>query len=147
MFKTTTPILSEADTVKFIKQIDLGCKVLDPEFLAEVVQNFQLENLEDSPEFIGDAQKKLFSWREKDGLLVEEVEKFSTRCIACVYGKQVHGYRIHYSIPGPEESRVHYVREIAINYEIHNGQLTDFGWCNAFLSNQDLEELEDECPF
>ena len=94
MFKTTTPILSEADTLKFIKQIDLACKLLDPDFLTEVVQRFKLEHLEDSPEFLEDAQEKLFSWREKDGLLVEEVEEFSTRCIVCVYGKQVNGYRI-----------------------------------------------------
>ena len=147
MFKTTTPILSEADTLKFIKQIDLACKLLDPEFLTEVVQRFQLEKLEDTPEFLEDAREKLFSWREKKGLLVEEVEEFTTRCIVCVYGKKVKGYRIHYSIPGPEGSRIHYVREIAINYEIHKGHLTDFGWCNAFLNKQELEDLDDECPF
>ena len=148
MFKTTTPILSEADTLKFIKQIDLACKLLDPEFLTEVVQKFQLENLEDSPEFLENAREKFLLWRKNEKVLqVNKVEEFHTRCIVCVYGKKVNGYRIHYSIPGPEGGRIHYVREIAVNFEIHNEQLTDFGWCNAFLNQQELEDLDDECPF
>jgi hypothetical protein len=56
MFKTSTPILSEADTIKFIKQIDLACKLLDEKFIAEVVQKFRLENWEDTPEFLENAR-------------------------------------------------------------------------------------------
>ena len=143
MFKTTTPILLEADTLKFIKQIDLACKLLDPEFLNEVVQRFKLENLEDSPEFLQDARGKLLTWRDNEpGLQITEVEEFTTRCIACVYGKTVNGYRIHYSIPGPGKSRIHYAREIAVNFQLNKGRLTDFGWCNAFLNPEEMDQLK-----
>ena len=57
------------------------------------------------------------------------------------------GTGLDYSIPGPDGSRIHYLREIAVNFEIREGRLTDFGWCNAFLDHQDLEDLDDECPF
>ena len=148
MFKTTTPILSKADTQKFLKQIDLACKLLDEKFLAEVVQKFELEQWEDTPEFLEDAYEKFYAWRENEkGLQVNQVEEFNTRCIACVFGKKVQGYRIFYSVPGPGGSRTYYQQEFAVNFQLKEEGLTDFGWCNAFLNKQELEDLDDECPF
>ncbi len=147
-FKTTTPILSEEDTLKFMKQIDLACRLLDESFLAETVHKFKLGHLEDSPEFLEDAKEKFqFQREDHEKLQVEKVEDFTSRCIVCVYGKKVMGYRIHFSVPGPGCSRIHYAREIAINFELRDGRLTDFGWCNAFLNKQDLEDIENVCPF
>src|SRR6056297_2097155 len=102
-FKTLTPVLNKENTLKFLKQVDLACKLLDEQFLREVVQRFELGHLEDAPEFLEDAKEKFSSWREEDkGTRIHEVEEFTTRCIACVYGKKVKGYRIHYSVPGAE---------------------------------------------
>lgn len=147
-FKTSIPILSKADTLKFLKQTDLACKLLDEKFLSEVVHKFKLEQWEDTQEFLSDARGIFFTWREKEkGLQVNTVEEFSTRCIACVLGKNVKGYSVYYSVPGPGGSRTYYQREFAVNFQLNEGRLTDFGWCNAFLNKQDLEDLDDECPF
>ncbi|GAB2765758.1 hypothetical protein [Salinimicrobium soli] len=143
-FKTSKSLLSKQDTSKFMKQADLACKLLDPDFLTEVVHNFKLEDLEDTPEFLEDAEEKLFSWREeKKGLQILEVENFDTRCVACIYGTKVTGYRIHYSIPGPEGTRIHYCREFALHFQLKDGCLTDFGWCNAFLDSEEITEIMD----
>lgn len=147
-FKTTTPILSEVDTLKFIKQIDLACRLLDEDSLKAVIYKFDLEHLEDSPEFLEDTKEKFrLSQDTNTDPLIEKIEGFTTRCIVCVYGKKVRGFRIHFSVEGAGGSRIHCTREIAINFELRDGRLTDFGWCNAFLNKQDLEDLDNECPF
>ncbi len=142
MFQTTTPVLTIENTTKFIRQVDLACKLLDVEFLTEVVQKFKLEHLEDTFEFLKDAKEKLSLWQEEqNGSRVHVVEEFNTRCIACVYGKKVNGYRIQYSTSGPEGARIHYVRAIAVNFQIVEDRLTDFGWCNAFLDKEEMIEF------
>jgi hypothetical protein len=78
---------------------------------------------------------------------VSHVEEFQTKCIVCVFGKKVNGYRIFYSVPGSGGSRTYYKREFAVNFQLKDEKLTDFGWCNAFLNQQDLEDLDDVCPF
>lgn len=141
-FNVTTPILSKEETKKFINQIDLACRLLDAEVLRWVVEKFNLAGLEDSPEFLADAIEKLEFWKhQKRPVKIKQVGSFETKCIACVFGKSVKGYLVSYSEEMEEGFKVHYERQFAINFQLVEGRLTDFGWCNAFLEVEEIKEL------
>ena len=142
-FKTCTPILSKEETKKFINQIDLACRLLDAQVLKWVVEKFDLHELEDSPEFIYDAVEKLEFWKDqKFPVQIKEVGSFETKCIACVFGKKVKGYLVTYSREMNNGGKINYKRQFAVNFQLADGQLTDFGWCNAFLDPMEMKELK-----
>jgi len=141
-FKTSIPVLSVDKTKLFLKQIDLACRLLDVKILKEVIERFELQNLEDIPEFLQDAPEKFEFRKEGKSVQIKEVLTFSSKCIACVYGKTVMGYIIRFSVEGPGSSRINYERYFAMNYLIVEDRLTDFGWCHSFLHPKELEELE-----
>jgi hypothetical protein len=141
-FKTTTPVLNVDQTKLFLKQIDLACRLLDVKILKEVIERFGLQNLEDIPEFFQDAPEKFEFQKEEKSVQIKEVLPFSSRCIACVYGKTVMGYIIRFSVEGPGNSRINYQRYFAMNYLIVEDRLTDFGWCHSFLNPEEMEVLK-----
>lgn len=143
-FKTTAPVLTVDQTKIFLKQMDLACRLLDVAILKEVIARFELENLEDTPEFLQDAPEKFEFQKETKAVQIIEVLPFSSRCIACVYGKTVMGYIIRYSVEGPGNSRINYERYFAMNYLIVEDRLTDFGWCHSFLNPEEVEEVENQ---
>lgn len=140
-FKTATPLLSIKETILFLKQMDLACRILDVKILKEVIERFGLQHLEDTAEFLEDAPEK-FQFPEVDQQVqIMEVLPFSSRCIACEYGKTVKGYTIRYSVEGPGNSRINYQRNFAMNYMIVKNRLTDFGWCHSFLYPEEVKEI------
>src|SRR5690606_23487034 len=140
-FKTTTPIISAEHTKMFLKQMDLAFSLLDLKILKEIIERFELQHLEDTPEFLEDAPEKFNVKTESETARITEVLPYNSKCIACVYGKSVKGYIIRVCIAGPGGSRIHYQRYFAMNYMIVKGQLTDFGWCHSFLHPEEMEEL------
>ena len=140
-FKTSIPVLSVDKTKLFLKQIDLACRLLDVKILKEIIERFELQNLEDIPEFLHDAPEKFEFRKEGKSVQIKEVLPFSSKCIACVYGKTVMGYIIRFSVEGPGNSRINYERYFAMNYLIVEDRLTDFGWCHSFLNPEEVEEL------
>jgi len=126
-FKTTTPVLTVDQTKLFLKQMDLTCRLLDVTILKEVIERFELQNLEDIPEFLQDAPEKFEFRKETKPVQIIEVLPFSSRCIACVFGKTVMGYIIWFSVEGPGSTRINYERYFAMNYLIVEDRLTDFG--------------------
>ena len=38
--------------------------------------------------------------------------------------------------------RLVYVKSFALNFLIINNALIDVGWCNAFLENEEMEEIQ-----
>ncbi|WP_300436014.1 hypothetical protein [Christiangramia sp.] len=142
-FKTSVPILSKEETEKFIKQIDLACRLLDAQVLKWVVEKFDLHKLEDSPEFLEDAVDKLEFWKKKESpVQIKTVGSFETKCIACFFGKKVNGYLVSYYEEKPEGFKVHYERQFAVNFQLKEGQLTDFGWCHAFLYKEEVDQVK-----
>lgn len=141
-FKTSVPLLSKEETVKFINQVDLACRLLDAQFLKGVVQKFSLNELEDSVDFLSDAIDNLEFWKRKKSVVrVKEVKKFDTNCIACVFGKKVNGYLVSYSEERQEGFKINFEKQFAVNYQLEDGQLTDFGWCHAFLNKKEIDQL------
>lgn len=141
--ETNTPLLNKEETNKFLKQMDLACRLLDIQFFSEVMERFRLRDHEDADEFLENAENSLGFWQDsKKPAQVSEVKEFRSRCLACVFGKTVKAYQVHYSLKGPGKTRIHYTRDFAVNFEIADGRLTDFGWCNAFLSAGEMDELQ-----
>jgi hypothetical protein len=142
-FKTSVPILSKQETLKFINQIDLAIRLLDAQVLKWVVEKFGLHKLEDSLEFLEDAEDKLEFWKKKESSVqIKMVDSFETKCIACVFGKKVNGYLVSYYEEKPYGFKVHYERQFAINFQLKEGQLTDFGWCHAFLYKEEVDQVQ-----
>jgi len=141
-FKTFTPILSKEETRKFINQIDLACRLLDAQILKWVVEKFNLHELEDSPEFLEDAIDKLEFWKKKESpVQIKKVGSFETKCIACVFGKKVSGYVVSYFEEKTNGYKIHYERQFAVNYQLKDGRLTDFGWCHSFLYKEEIDHI------
>lgn len=143
-FNTTTPVLSIDQTKMFLKQMDLAFRLLDVQVLQEIIERFDLQQLEDTAEFLADAPEKFDVKTESETARVKEVLPYNSKCIACVYGKTVMGYIIRFSIDGPGGSRINYNRYFAMNYMIVEGRLTDFGWCHSFMHPEEMEELENQ---
>lgn len=142
-FKISKPILTKDETEKFIKQIDLACRLLDAQVLKWVLRRFNLHDLEDSYEFMEDAIDKLEFWKNKESpVQIKTVGSFETKCIACVFGKKVNGYLVSYVEEKPNGYKVHYERQFAVNYQLKDGRLTDFGWCHSFLSKEEIDHIE-----
>lgn len=142
-FKTFVPILSKEETMKFINQIDLACRLLDAQVLKWVVEKFDLYELEDSPEFLEDAVDKLEFWKNKDSpVQIKTVGSFETKCIACVFGKKVDGYLVSYYEEKTNGFKVHYEQQFAVNFQLKEGQLTDFGWCHSFLYKEEVDQVQ-----
>src|SRR5690606_11045619 len=114
MFKTTTPILNVEKTKMFLKQMDLVFRLLDLKILKEIIERFELQHLEDTPEFLEDALEKFDVKSESETARIIEVVPYDSKCIACVYGKSVMGYIIKFSIAGPGGTRIHYNRYFAM---------------------------------
>lgn len=136
---TTHPLLSPADTLNFEKQLDLACRLLDSGFLQEVLERFELAGLPESREFLEEAPERFDSWKMQGKLVrVKEVADFPSRCIACSFGKKVKVNQIKYEVPYDEGFSVNFSSDFAVNLLIEHGQLMDFGWCNAFLDQEEM---------
>ena len=142
MHSIETPVLNIYQTKIFLKQMDLAFRLLDIKVLKEIIESYDLQDLEDTQEFLKDAQEKFDVNTESETARITEVIPYNSKCIACVYGKSVMGYTIKFSIDGPGESRINYQRYFAMNYLIVEERLTDFGWCHSFLHPEEMEEIE-----
>src|SRR5690606_19017306 len=128
--KTDIPLLSPDDTRKFVKQVDLACRLLDVDFLREVLEKFDLHQHPQANDFLEDAASHLEVWKERgEGVQVEEVLEFPSRCIACSFGMGVKAYTLKYRLPFPGGALVNFTHSFAVKLFTENQQLTDFGWC------------------
>lgn len=62
-----------------------------------------------------------------------------SKCILCSIGKTVRGFKIISSIKDCEN--IQFATKTAIYFDIINGELYDFGFCNGFLNKREIEEL------
>lgn len=76
---------------------------------------------------------------DKYETIVKNVTTFQTKCIACSFGKKVNGYEIQSVVKDCENIR--FTTKTALYFDITGGELLDFGWCNAFLSRQEFDQL------
>lgn len=142
--KTNTPLLPQEQTTLFIEAMNNACQSLNAKSVAEVFEEFSIDNFDDKDEFINNTFEMLaFDINHSDGIEVKSITPFESRCSACQLGKSVSAYRVIYLkhndtiLPG----QFLYERTFALNFTLKNGELMDFGWCNFFLNEKEIKEI------
>lgn len=142
--KSKSPLLDEDHTKAFRNDIMDACQKVDSILVMKVVHKYNLQHQDDIEEFINGAQIILDFWKnDNDQKEITEVTLHDSKCIACSFGKTVKVFHVLYNqlIKGTAGRRIKFSREFAINLDIQEGLLMDFGWCNAFLNKKELAQL------
>lgn len=131
-------LLNLEQTEKFLQRIDLAIHSFDFIEIYKVVLDFNFPITQDIRDFL-DQAKIVTKVSDKYDTIVKNVTPFKTKCIACNYGKIVNGYEIQSAVKDCENLR--FINKTALYFDITGGELFEFGWCNAFLSKEEVSEL------
>lgn len=140
-------LLTAQETQLFIKEVEEKRMKVDFMGLIEILNKYPLKNVnqEDYNDFITQASMKHQFWHENGlEININDVQPFESKCIACSFGKIVKAFSVEFrkmndtKLPG----RIVYQKSFALNFEIKNNELIDFGWCNAFLENEGMKEIQ-----
>lgn len=141
-------LLTTQETQLFIKEMEEKCMKVDFIGLIEILNKYPLKNInqEDYNDFISQALKEHQFWHENAvEIKIYSVQSFESKCIACSFGKTVKAFSVEFrkmydiKLPG----RIVYQKSFALNFEINNHELIDFGWCNAFLEQEEMKEIQE----
>ena len=139
-------LLTAQETQLFIKEMEKKCLKVDFIGLIEILNKYPLKNFnqEDYVDFITQAKMEHQFWHENAvEIKINSVQSFESKCIACSFGKTVKAFSVEFrkmnetKLPG----RIVYQKSFALNFEINNHALMDFGWCNAFLEQEEMKVL------
>lgn len=138
--KTNPSILSVLDTFEFTKNLDVALRNVDIKKLKETFEKSGILNHPETKDFLlqGIATFKRFN-NQEERIEMLNVEDRNTKCSACSLGKTVRAYDVKYKKHG--FISVVYLSSFAINLELINGELYDFGWCNFYLNKSEMAEL------
>ena len=77
--------------------------------------------------------KEIFTKYNNPNIKVITITSHQTKCVACTFGRTVKGYQIQYE---KLENGLTLIMSFtfAINLDIKENRLIDFGFCNAFLN-------------
>jgi hypothetical protein len=140
-------MLTAQETRLFIREVEEKCMKVDFIGLIEILSKYPLKNVnqEDYKDFISQAKVEHHFWHKNPlEVKINAVQPFESRCIACSFGKTVKAFSVNFlkmkdnKLPG----RLVYVKSFALNFELKNNELIDFGWCNAFLGEKEIIELK-----
>lgn len=137
---TKAPLLTVSQTNEFIKDIDEVCKLADLIKLKEVLSKYNLKD-KDAEDIVIRARYvfSLFNNKEQRIRVLNSVSRF-TKCVFCEFGKTVKAYDVEYE-QQVGEIAVIYTGSFAIFFEIENEILKQYGFCNGYLSKNEMEEL------
>ena len=139
-------LLTAQETQLFIKEIEEKCMKVDFIGLIEILNKYPLKNVnqEDYKDFITQAKMEHHFWHKNPlEVKINTVHPFESKCIACSFGKTIKAFSVEFrkmndtKLPG----RIVYQKSFALNFEIKNNELMDFGWCNKFLEYHEMIEL------
>ena len=141
-------LLTAQETQLFIKEIEEKCMKVDFIGLIEILNKYPLKNInqEDYNDFISQASKDHQFWHENAmEIKINSVQSFESKCIACSFGKTVKAFSVQFLKLKDDRlsGRIVYKKSFAINFEIKDNEIIDFGWCNAFLEQEEMKEIQD----
>jgi hypothetical protein len=140
--KTSIPILSILDTFEFIRDLDFALVNCDTKKLYETFKKANLLNHYETKDFLAMGNYIFNKYNNSvENIELINVQDRISKCIACSFGKTVKAYDARYKKKESSISVI-YTSSFAINLEINNGELVDFGWCNAFLNKKEINELK-----
>jgi hypothetical protein len=131
-------LLNSEQTEKFLQRIDLAIHSFDFIEIYKVVLDFNFPITQDIRDFL-DQAKIVTKVSDKYDTIVKSVTPFQTKCIACSFGKTVNGYEVVSVVKDLENLR--FINKTALYFDIAGGELLDFGFCNGFLSREEVSEL------
>lgn len=134
-----TVLLNKLQTEEFLYCIDKAMKSFDFIEIFKLVFDFNLRNAPDIGDFLAQAET-ITKVSDKYETIVKSVTPFQTRCIACSFGKTVNGYEIQSVVKDCENIR--FSTKTALYFDITDGELNDFGFCNGFLSREEVNEID-----
>lgn len=132
----------------FIGEVEEKCIKVDFKGLIEILNKYPLKNVnqEEYKDFIYQAKREHQFWHENAmEIKINSVQSFESKCIACSFGKTVKAFNVQFlklkddKLPG----RIVYKKNFAINFNIKDNELIDFGWCNAFLEQKEMKEIQE----
>jgi hypothetical protein len=84
----------------------------------------------------------MMDWKKEfRGTELQEVTTFDSNCIFCTIGKKVKVYQwscLHTKASSPTNKILDY-NQIAFMFDIKDGCLVNYGTCNAYLEDNELE--------
>lgn len=131
-------LLNKLQTEEFLQSIDSAIHSFDLAKIINVVLNYKFPITPDIRDFL-DQAKDVTKVSDKYETIVKNVSTFQTKCVACNFGKTVNGYEIQSVVKDCENIR--FTTKTALYFDIVDGALLDFGFCNGFLSKQEVSEL------
>ena len=141
-------MLTAEETRFFIREVEEKCMKVDFIGLIEILNKYPLKNvnLEDYKDFITQAKMEHHFWhKNRLEVKINAVHPFESRCIACSFGKTVKAFSVQFLKLKDDRlsGRIVYKKSFAINFEIKDNEIIDFGWCNAFLEHDEMKEIQD----
>ncbi len=135
-----TVLLNKNQTKEFLQRIDNAICLFDHIEIIKVIIDFKFKITPDIRQFL-DQANEVTKVSEKYETVVKQVTHYQTKCIACSFGKTVNGYEIKSAVKDCQN--IIFTTKTALYLEIVEGELLDFGWCNGFLSREEINEIND----
>ncbi|MDM9630237.1 hypothetical protein [Robiginitalea aurantiaca] len=147
--KTEKNILSDyftkESTKTFLHEMDIALRSLSYGEVLRVVLNYNILKLVEVKEFLSAYAEMLRSWQKpyEGTIIVGEIITRASKCIACVYGKDMTVYEFQYKHSRAKEpyNYIVYGYNFGMLYDIQDGILNDLRICNAFLSKSEMQNL------
>lgn len=149
MSKTTISFKQEPfsieKTQQFIQDLDKACHTFKSEAFIQLFQKYDWHEQEDYQEVLSSILDRFKVWNSAPkGITIFEIAPFEAHCIYCYFGKQVSGYNWKFHINGlaTQFEKTIFTAKMAFIYEYENGQLVEFGICNAHTDPMKIETFK-----
>lgn len=136
--------LSIETTSVFLKDLETACKTMELDLFINLFNKYDLSFVEDYNEVLDSIYSTVGRWDiSVPGIELIEVVQFNSKCLFCEFGKTVKVYKSRYQCKIGKtlmNSMIH-ESQIAFTFEIKDNQLLDFGVCNGYLDNEEMNLL------
>jgi hypothetical protein len=136
--------LTVETTKNFLNDIEIACKTMELDLFMNLFNKYDLSFVEDFDEVLESIYSVVGSWDiSEHGTQLLEVVQFNSKCLFCEFGKTVKVYKWKYQYKTDAtlmNSKIH-ESQIAFTFKIKDSQLFDFGVCNGYLDNEQMDLL------
>lgn len=136
--KNQTILLGKTQTEQFQKRINNAMHSFNFADIFYAILDFKLHDAPDIKDFLKQAND-ITKVSDIYETIVKKVITYDTKCILCSIGKDVQGYEIQSSVKDCEN--IYFITKTALYFDIVNGELCGFGFCNGFLNKSEIQEL------
>jgi hypothetical protein len=141
--KVNPDYFTKEKTQKFLKDHELACQTMEVDDFALLFLKYDLSYIDDYNEVLTAIGEIMMDWKKEfRGTELQEVTTFDSNCIFCTIGKKVKVYRwscLHTKASSPTNKLLDY-NQIAFMFDIKDGCLVNYGTCNAYLEDNELQK-------